>query len=54
MLQPHTHQRPLETINAVRRPLVAAVAAKPQETALQTLPSSEGVFLKCKQMDKHF
>lgn len=54
MLQIHTHHRPLETIDAVRRPLVPAVAEQPQGTALTTLPSAEGVFLKCKQMGKCF
>lgn len=54
MLQLHTHHRPLETIDAVRCPLVRAVAEQPPGTASMTLPSNEGIFLKCKQMGKCF
>lgn len=46
MLHIHTHHRPLETIDAVRRPLVPAVAEQPQGTVLMTLSSNEGVVLK--------
>lgn len=54
MLQIHTHHQPLETIDAVRRPLVPAVAEQPRGMAVTTLPSTEGAFLKCKQTGKRF
>lgn len=46
VLQIHTHHPPLETVDAVRHPLVRAVAEQPEGMVLVTLPSREGEFWK--------